>query len=136
MKLPGPIHVKITRGHKSSSVTMGMLKIDGLEHKPIYTLELPWKENKSDVSCIPEGRYLCKPYSSEKYKDVYEITGVKDRSKILLHQGNTVDDIKGCIICGNTAGYLNGKEAVLNSENTLDYIKSVIGKMPFFLIIE
>lgn len=67
-----------------------MLQIDGVEHLPIYTLERPWKDNASNVSCIPSGIYTCRPYSSPKYPDVYEVTNVPKRDHILFHSGNRV----------------------------------------------
>lgn len=69
------------------------------------TLERPNLENNRDnpktkeneSSCIPEGVYLCKRYSSPKYPSTWEVIGVSGRSKILFHPANTVDELLGCI---------------------------------------
>lgn len=93
----------IIRDYKDEA-TLGILK-DSNGVKICETLERPnlgnardnpnTKENES--SCIPEGTYLCKRYSSPKYPDTWEIIGVPGRSKILFHAANTVDQLKGCI---------------------------------------
>lgn len=61
------------------------------------TLELPWLENRANVSCIPDGVYICQRVQSPKFGETFEITNVKDRTDILLHKANTVDDLLGCI---------------------------------------
>ena len=32
-----------------------------------FTIELPWRENRRNVSCIPEGRYELQPRISKKF---------------------------------------------------------------------
>lgn len=51
------------------------------------TLELPWKDNKRNESCIPAGEYLVKLRYSEKYGNHLIVMGVKDRDYILIHAG-------------------------------------------------
>ncbi|OED34526.1 hypothetical protein AB832_07460 [Flavobacteriaceae bacterium (ex Bugula neritina AB1)] len=65
-----------------------------------YTIERPWLDNKPYESCIPESLYECRSYSSQKFPDVWEVTDVEDRTYILLHQGNYVHDVEGCIAVG------------------------------------
>lgn len=64
------------------------------------TLERPWKNNVSNVSCIPAGTYKCIPHHSEKFHNTWEITGVRDREAILFHAGNAIQDTHGCILVG------------------------------------
>lgn len=67
----------------------------------IFTCEDPDNANKNGVSCIPEGEYLCLPSIYHKHNyPAYEITGVKNRSRILIHKGNSDEDVEGCIIVG------------------------------------
>lgn len=93
-------NVKIIRFTKGFKSVIGELYID--DKFFCYTLEREWLDNKRRVSCIPPGIYDCKPYSSEKYPSVTEITDVEGRDKILIHQGNFYWDIEGCILLGNS----------------------------------
>jgi hypothetical protein len=62
------------------------------------TIELPWKKNKTKVSCIPEGEYFIKKRYSNKFKWHLEIVNVKNRSLILFHPANNaLKELKGCI---------------------------------------
>ena len=130
------IIVNLTRSYKTDEVTLGMLQVAGVKHPPIFTLENPWKLNKIDISCIPTGMYLCKPYTSSKYPDVYELQKVTDRSKILIHSGNTEKDTSGCILLGLSAGELNSSPAVLNSRGALKLFRSILGKQDFLIDIK
>jgi len=69
------------------------------------TLEDPWRNNQQHISCIPEGTYKCKKIHSPKFGPTYEITSVPDRTHILFHCGNTVQDTSGCILLGTSFGF-------------------------------
>ena len=58
------------------------------------TLELPWKDNTTNISCIPEGVYIGKRRYSKKYREHMHITDVEGRSLILIHWGNYADSSK------------------------------------------
>ena len=76
--------------------TNGKLESDG---KFIcYTIELPWKENETKVSCIPEGEYVIRKRYSRKYNWQLEVVDVPSRKGILLHPANNAQsELKGCI---------------------------------------
>lgn len=62
------------------------------------TIELPWKNNETKVSCIPEGKYFIRKRYSEKFKWHLEIIEVKDRRWILFHPANNaLKELNGCI---------------------------------------
>ncbi len=84
------------------------------------TLELPWKDNKKKISCIPTGTYTVKKRFSEKYKNHLHITGVTNRSYILIHSGNFNTHTLGCVLVGELA-YINDDDIVDvgNSKKTL-----------------
>lgn len=83
------------------------------------TMELPWKDNQQEVSCIPPGAYTAKRVNSPKFGDTFEVTGVPGRSHVLFHAGNTTADTHGCILVGRSWGWLwTDKRAVLNSGET------------------
>jgi hypothetical protein len=66
------------------------------------TLELPWKNNEKNISCIPSGIYLFEPIKSPQFGNVYEILEVPNRSHILFHAGNTIKNTKGCVLTGSS----------------------------------
>jgi hypothetical protein len=66
------------------------------------TLELPWLENKPEISCIPPGLYPCARHESQKFGRVWMLQNVPARSAILIHAGNTIKDTQGCILAGRS----------------------------------
>ena len=63
-----------------------------------FTIELPWLENRRNISCIPEGTYDVKARFSEKFKQHLVLKKVKNRSLILLHPANdALKELEGCI---------------------------------------
>jgi len=126
--------VVIKRNEHSVKAIRGELKIEDLEHTTIYTLENPKRDTKED-SAIPAGIYTCVPYSGTKYKDVYMIKDVPDRTAILIHNGNIEANTLGCILVGLSLGELKGEPAVLESKKALDYLRNLIGKESFNLEI-
>jgi hypothetical protein len=63
-----------------------------------YCIELPWKNNHTRVSCIPEGRYELAKRWSPKFLRHLQVMNVKDRDLILIHPANdAMHELKGCI---------------------------------------
>jgi hypothetical protein len=70
-----------------------------------------WLDNAPSVSCIPAGTYICqRDRWHAKDVVVFEITGVPHRDRILIHYGNTEEDVKGCVIVGLDRGALRVKD--------------------------
>ena len=64
----------------------------------VYTIELPWKNNLTRVSCIPEGRYELVKRWSPKFGRHLQILHVPGRELILMHPANeALRELKGCI---------------------------------------
>ena len=76
--------------------TNGILECEG---KIIcLTIELPWKNNETKVSCIPEGKCFIKKRYSKKFQWHLDVLDVKNRSFILFHPANNaLQELKGCI---------------------------------------
>ncbi|MFI8380419.1 DUF5675 family protein [Leeuwenhoekiella sp. NPDC079379] len=63
-----------------------------------FTIELPWRENQRQISCIPEGRYEVCPRISKKFGHHLILEDVPGRSYILLHPANNaLMELQGCI---------------------------------------
>jgi hypothetical protein len=84
----------------SDSGTFGVLLIGG---RPYYTtLELPWKNNQKDVSCIPPGTYKSTRMFSEKFQKVlFVLHNVPGRDLIEFHIGNKIENTHGCVLLGS-----------------------------------
>jgi hypothetical protein len=83
------------------------------------TLEESWLNNQRNISCVPEGTYQVRKYSGTRYKEVWKLENVPNRSAILIHSGNTEYDTEGCILVGSKFGVLGDKRAILNSRAAL-----------------
>lgn len=79
------------------------------------TIELPWRNNESRVSCIPEGKYLLEKRYSKKFQWHIEIRQFRNRGAILFHPANNaLKELNGCIapvtkISGAGLGLLSRK---------------------------
>jgi len=103
-----------------------------------YTMERPWLNNQSNISCIPSGSYKCNYLArsgSGKYKKVWHLQAVPDRTGVLIHQGNFKEHSKGCIIIGSKLGTLGGRPAVLGSKNALRDLNKLLKGQGFNLTI-
>lgn len=81
--------------------TYGVMIEDGDPQVPFcLTLELPWLNNEPNKSCIPKGEYICNKTVSPSKGEVYEITGVPNRTNVLIHRGNFTSDSLGCVLVG------------------------------------
>lgn len=96
----------------SDAGTIGDLAVDDFR---CVTLELPWKNNKPDISCIPANEYICRWTLRPKHGWVYQVTNVPNRADILLHCGNFEKDTEGCILLGS----VKDGDAIDNSSATV-----------------
>ena len=89
-----------------------------------HTLELPWKDNQHNISCIPEGTYKVTRRISAKHGLHFEIHDVKNRSYILIHSANFVSQLRGCVAVGDGLKDINndGLKDVINSKKTLEML--------------
>lgn len=111
--------------HRNSSDkhhgTFGVFHINGL---PIcVTLEETWLNNTPNESCIPEGVYECVKYSGTKYKDVWMVKGVPNRSAILIHWGNTERNTAGCVLVGKYYAQFGDRRGVADSKKTIEMLR-------------
>lgn len=93
------------------------------------TLELAWKNNQKQISCIPIGDYKVKKRWSKKFGNHFHILDVPNRSYILIHCANFYTQLRGCVAVGDDLSYINGDNEidVVNSTKTL---KELLKMMP------
>ena len=65
------------------------------------TLELPWRDNQQNISCIPKGEYeIAITHSAKFKKKLIEILNVPDRTgirgELRGHTANLVTQLQGC----------------------------------------
>lgn len=114
--------------------TFGVL-IEG-EEAFALVLENEWKDNETDVSCIPAGGYVCKRVSSPKFGDTFEVTNVKDRTHIILHWGNLTKDTLGCPLLAEEFGTINGRPGVRSSRRAFaEFMERMKGVEQFMLFV-
>lgn len=71
------------------------------------TFELPYRDNKQDISCIDAGTYRGKKRISKHNNTsiggiVYELQDVEGRENIQFHIGNFLSNTLGCILVGTS----------------------------------
>jgi len=116
--------VNIFRIRRSDQGTEGLLVTPDFRCR---TLELPWRDNQQNISCIPPGVYDVEIRMSNKYGRIYWVRHVENRTYVLIHSGNYAGDkykgykthVAGCILLGQKSGFLGGQIAVLNSRVTV-----------------
>lgn len=137
----------LTRSPSTDQGTFGLFKMeDGTE---FHSLELPWRNNEHNLSCIPAGTYTCKWVQSPKHGECYLVTGVPDRQAIEIHSANFAGDVEkgyfsqllGCIALGTTVGLLEvpgaikQQMAVLQSKIAIAQFEEKQNKQDFQLTI-
>lgn len=93
-----------------------------------YTLENPWLDNQRRISCVPEGIYKMGMHNSPlvtrltggDYTRAWEVLDVKDRTYILVHQGNYTKDTAGCILVGLSSDFQGAEPVVWRSREAFD----------------
>jgi len=93
----------LERVWKSDKWTMGELFVDGIYE--CFTLELPWRDNQKNISCIPEGTYPIILERSDHFKRILpELKNVPGRDEIKIHIANWPRELLGCIAVGQKRG--------------------------------
>lgn len=105
-------------------------------------IELPWRDNKTGISCVTPGLYVAKARLSPHFnRMVYELQNVPDRDDIEVHPANWAGDkelgyvsqLRGCMAPGTGRGELlvpDGsmkQKAVLSSGVALNAIFAASG---------
>lgn len=133
--------VIINRLEFEEKQTLGQLIVmDGL--KLIFkckTLELPWRDNKKMISCIPPGCYpMVYEYSPRFEMMLWELYEVPNRTECKFHAANYFRQLNGCIALGDMFLDIDGDgfRDVRNSVKTVEKFNSIIGGQPYVQITE
>lgn len=117
--------------------TNGQLLLNG--DKVCSTIELPWKNNASQISCIPEGEYELRKRYSAKFGWHLQVLNIPGRQYILIHPANdAIKELKGCIA---PVSFLTGEGKGTQSRIALEKLKEMVycileKKEKVFLIIQ
>ena len=89
-----------------------------------HTIELPWRNNKRNISCIPEGEYQVETRFSKRFQHHLILKNVAGRSLILFHPANNaLKDLEGCIA---PVSYLSGIGKGIYSKDAMLKILSLV----------
>ena len=104
--------------------------------------ELPWRDNASNVSCIPAGTYRCLFTPSLRFRrSLYLVDGVAGRGGIRFHSANLMgaapyrSQLNGCIALGQKLGWIDGQKALLVSAPAIRRFEEHFAGRPFTLEI-
>jgi hypothetical protein len=140
-----PSHtIKIHRTKYLTDRTLGEIWFDNIQLG--YTIEQPWAHNAKNHSCIPVGNYKLFPHNSvheyigntvvfynpelDVYIDEDQIpAGKTGRSSCLIHVGNYVSDVQGCVAVGAAIHDFGAPHGlgVTSSHATMDKLKKLWG---------
>lgn len=131
--------VIIRRGKSTDQGTIGLLDVFGEDGTLLYSCisgELPWRDDKNDISCTNAQRYrLLWLWSNHHKCNLYHLVGDERRSQEEIHAGNWCgdvskgykSDVQGCVLVGKASGKLDGQWAVLESVHALQMLHDVLG---------
>ena len=117
---------------ESEKETLGKLYVyDDKKIKTLFecaTLELAYKNNQRNISCIPTGEYDMHHRFSPAHGDHLILLGVDGRSYILLHRGNFHWNTQGCILVGKNHVDINrdGELDISASKQTFANLMAVL----------
>lgn len=131
----------IHRIESSDQGTFGRIVARGLS---LFTGELPWRENASNVSCIPIGIYRVIWTFSPRFKRfMYLLLDTDPRAGIRKHSANFMGDdamgyrrqLNGCIALGERLGWMDRQKALLLSAPAMRRFETAMERKPFTLEI-
>lgn len=126
------LSLHIIRHEHSKVQTLGYLYVLNFKEDILFscnTLELPYLENKRNISCVPIGEYKCVlEYSDRFKKNLWELKNVPNRSECKFHSANYFKQLNGCIALGSDFKDINsdGWKDIINSKNTMDEFNEVL----------
>lgn len=145
--------IELVRFAYLDECTLGWLDVDD---KRLATIERPWVPinhpgGKRRESCVPDGHYLIRPHTSARFPRTYALVNPQlgvwyqpgdmpegqtwGRSAILIHKGNVVTNVIGCIAVGLQHGLFGDEHGVLDSKKALDELRAILKQEKHSLVI-
>jgi len=122
--------IYLSRLMDTGKETIGYLHYsDGRNSLALNTLELPWRNNREDVSCIPDGVYPWQKYNSPTKGKVILLQDVPGRTNIEIHIANYVRQLLGCIAVGVGRGDIDG-DGQIDMEKSKDALRDLLAVLP------
>jgi len=113
----------IQRLKSPSDRTNGKLLLP--DHTEFPTLELPWRDNQVNISCIPAGNYRFKRDTHGRHQ-WFRMMYVPERTHIEFHAGGSPRDSHGCILispeCYHAMLFFYGDEKLIFTMEVRDYV--------------
>jgi len=136
------INVLLIRTESGDQGTFSYFLCEQLGIK-VQFIELPDRNNKTGMSRIPAGEYLCSPFYSKKFGKCWIVNNVPGRAGVLIHCGNFAGDTlkgwkthsRGCLLPGWYRGWASKQKAILNSQRAMTELRTRIGRNSFKLKI-
>lgn len=124
--------VRLVRELDDGRCTIGKIFLP--EGEMFFTLERPWLDNQTGVSCIPKpGTYHVLWRQRPNGRWTYWLSDVPGRSFILIHSGNVVGQVQGCVLLGMARGLMKGERAVFQSVTAVRLFEQIMRREPFLL---
>lgn len=139
------IAARLTRLVGDDEGTLGRLELPGWW---CWSLELPWRDNRTNCSRIVAGRYelvwVTPRRAFSGFRELYLVRAVPGRSGILVHPGTFAGDVEkryradswGCLLLGMQRGALAGQRSLFNSRRAVRELHELAQRRPVQLTIE
>ncbi len=106
--------------HRISSTNEGTFGVITRAGLPLcLTCELPWRDNKTGVSCIPAEIYPVTRWTSPSKGEVFKLLNTTPREDILIHVANKPTELRGCIAVGKQFARFQGVQGISLSRDTM-----------------
>jgi hypothetical protein len=133
--------VILERFESTDQGTFGRITFGEVQY---YSGELPWRDNETDISCIPVGIYNCKWTYSNRFKRFMYLIRDDKRTGLRFHSANLMGDkqkgfmsqLNGCIALGEKLGTIDKQKAILISQPAIRKFETLMNKLPFELEIK
>lgn len=119
------ISLILNRVHPTDTYIIGTLAFNGEYFSD--TMELAWKDNQNDISCVPKGSYKVIMMDSPHFgRPLPHLIGVSGRDKIMIHDGSFPADTEGCILVGKNSA----KGILTQSRDASDRLNALLADCP------